>query len=306
MEFNVTDISELITEKLSNWAETLIGILPNLVLAVIIVVIGFFVAKWIKKWSLRFIRKVSHNITLNNLFASIIYFIFIGIVIFTALTILNLDKAVSTALAGAGILGLALAFAFQDIAANFMSGIFISFRKPVKVGDVVEVKDYMGKVIEVNLRDTVIRTFEGQTVIIPNKDVFQNPIENYSHLGKRRFDLSVGVSYGDDLEKVKEVTLNAVKNIKELSKSKGDETTMFFEEFGDSSINFTIRMWISDPEQITYKKVGSQAIMNIKKAYDDNDIMIPFPIRTLDFGIKGGEKLSEMQVNIADGKNLDS
>lgn len=306
MEFDISNVSELITEKLSNWVEALIKILPNLVLAVIVVVIGFFIARWIRRLSLKFIGKVSHNVTLNNLFSSIIYFIFIGIVLFTALTILNLDKAVSTALAGAGILGLALAFAFQDIAANFMSGIFISFRKPIKVGDVVEIKDYMGKVIEVNLRDTVIRTFGGQTVIIPNKDVFQNPIENYSHLGKRRFDLSVGVSYGDDLDKVKEITLAAVQDIQELSKKPGDETTMFFEEFGDSSINFTIRMWISNPEQLTYKKVGSEAIMKIKKAYDDNDIMIPFPIRTLDFGIKGGEKLSEMQVNIANGKSLES
>lgn len=303
MDFDISSFSELITNKLSGWLKALIKILPNLVLAVIVVVIGFFLAKWVRKMAQRLIRKVSHNITLNNLFASIIYFIFIGVVLFTALTILNLDKTVSAALAGAGIVGLALAFAFQDIASNFMSGIFISFRKPIKVGEIVSVKDYMGKVAEVNLRDTVIHTFAGQTVIIPNKEVFQNPIENYSHLGKRRFDLSVGVSYGDDLEKVKQITMDAVKDIKELSQKKGDETTMFFEEFGDSSINFTIRMWISNPEQITYKKVGSDAIMKIKKAYDDNDIMIPFPIRTLDFGIKGGEKLSEMDVNIADRRS---
>ena len=106
-------------------------------------------------------------------------------------------------LAGAGVLGLALAFAFQDIAANFMSGIFISFRKPINIGDIVKIKDYMGKVTEINLRDSVIRTFQGQLVIIPNKDIFQNAIENYSMWGKRRIDLAVGISYGDDLDKVK-------------------------------------------------------------------------------------------------------
>ena len=89
-------------------------------------------------------------------------------------------------LAGAGVVGLALAFAFQDIAANFISGIFISFRKPLHIDDIVKIGDYMGRVEEINLRDTVLRTFQGQMVIIPNKNVFQNPIENYSMLGKRR------------------------------------------------------------------------------------------------------------------------
>lgn len=304
MNIDISKISELITEKLSVWFEELVRILPNIILAAVILVLGFLAAKVVRKFSLRMISKMSHSVTLNNLFASVIYFIFIGIVLFTALSVLKLDKAVTSILAGAGILGLALAFAFQDIAANFISGIFISFRKPLQVGDIVKIKDYMGKVVEVNLRDTMLSTFEGQTVIIPNKDVFQNPIENYSYLKKRRFDLSIGVSYGEDLERVRQITLDAVKGIEEISETL--ETTLFFHEFGDSSINFTIRMWIDTAEQPVYKKVGSEAIIRIKKAYDANGIMIPFPIRTLDFGIKGGEKLSEMDVNIISAKNAGS
>ena len=291
---DIQKISDLLTEKLTDWIEAIIKLLPNIVLAAIVMVIGFYLAKFIRKIAAKLISKVSKNITLNNLFSSIIYFIFIGIVIFTVLSILQLDKAVTSILAGAGILGLALAFAFQDIASNFMSGIFISFRKPLKVGDIVDVKDYMGKVKEVNLRDTVIETFQGQTVIIPNKEVFQNPIENYSYLKKRRFDLSIGVSYGDNLEKVRKITLEAVSDIEELSKE--DATQVYFVEFGDSSINLSVRMWINSAEQSIYNKVGSEAIMKIKNAYDANDIMIPFPIRTLDFGIKGGKTLHEMPI----------
>lgn len=289
---NINEISSLITEKLSDWVEALIKLLPNLVVGAIVMVIGFYIAKYIRKIARKLISKISNNLTLNNLFSSIIYFIFLGIVIFTVLSILNLDKAVTSILAGAGILGLALALAFQDIATNFMSGIFISFRKPLKVGDIVKIKDYMGKVQEVNLRDTVIETFQGKVVIIPNKEVFQNPIENYTFLQKRRFDLSVGVSYGDDLERVKQITLDAVSDIKELSKD--DKINVYFVEFGDSSINLSVRMWINTTEQSIYNKVGSEAIMKIKKAYDANDIMIPFPIRTLDFGIKGGTPLNEI------------
>jgi len=282
---------QLIVQKLDNWLHDFIKLLPNILSAAIVLVIGIFIAGWIKKLASKLIARVSGNTTLNGLFASMVYILFISIAGFTALSILQLDKAVTTALTGAGIIGLALALAFQDIASNFFSGIFLSFRRPLHVGDIVKVKDYMGKVEEINLRDTVLRTFQGQLVIIPNKDVFQNPIENFSLLGKRRMDLVVGVSYGDDLEKVKDITLHAVQNIPELSNE--DETTLFYTDFGDSSINFIVRLWINSPEQPTYLSVGSQAIMRIKKAYDENDIMIPFPIRTLDFGIKGGVPLSE-------------
>lgn len=198
-------------------------------------------------------------------------------------------------LAGAGIIGLALAFAFQDITANFMSGIFLSIRRPVHEGDIVKIKDYMGKVAEINLRDTVLLTFQGQKVIIPNNDVLQNPIENFSLLGKRRMDLTVGVSYGDDLEKVKQVTLDAVKAIPGLTT---DETTFFYEEFANSSINFQLRLWVATPEQPDYLRVRSEAVIRIKKAYDEAGITIPFPSRTLDFGIKGGQPLSDIPLKI--------
>jgi small conductance mechanosensitive channel len=297
---DVNEAYKLINQKLSAWMQDLIRLLPNILFAVFILVIGLFLAKKITALILRVIKKISDNVTFNNLVGSIIHIFLIGIIIFTVLSILKLDKAVTSILAGAGIIGLALAFAFQDIAANFICGIFISFRKPLHVGDIVKVKDYMGKVEEINLRDTVLRTFQGEMVIIPNKDVFQNPIENFSLLGKRRVDLSVGVSYGEDLEKVRSITLDAVKDIVNISNE--DETTLFFREFGDSSINFLIRIWINSPEQIDYLNGCSEAIIRIKKAYDQNDIVIPFPIRTLDFGIKGGKNLQEMIKKDADIK----
>ena len=110
-------------------------------------------------------------------------------------------------------------------------------------------------------------------------------------LGKRRVDLNVGVSYGDDLEKVKRITFEALKGIPNLSKE--EETSLFFNKFGDSSINFVVRIWVNTPEQPAFLEVTSEAIIRIKKAFDANNISIPFPIRTLDFGIKGGQTFSE-------------
>ena len=292
---NFDQAYHMITDKLTTWLREIIKLLPNIALAAIILTLGFFISKWIKNGISKLLRKILDNPTLISLFTSVIYVFLLAVTLFIALSVVNLSKVVTTALAGAGILGLALAFAFQDIATNFMSGIFISIRKPINIDDIVKLKDYMGTVTAINLRDTVIRTFQGQMVIIPNKDVMQNPIENYSLLGKRRMDLNVGVSFGDDLEKVKEVTLKAVEGIEGLT---DDKTGLFFQEFGDSSINFVIRLWVKTPNQVDYLQVKSEAVMRIKKAYDANDIMIPFPIRTLDFGIKGGVSLSETPMEV--------
>ena len=293
---NINKAYDLISAKLLSWLRDIIKLLPNILLSVLILIVGYFIAKWAKILAMKLLKKVSHNPSLNNLMSSVVFLLVFIITLLTALRILQLDKAVTTFLAGAGIAGLALAFAFQDIAANFLSGIFISFRRPIHIGDIVELKSYMGKVEEINLRDTVLRTFQGEMVIIPNKDVFQNPIKNFSLLGKRRIDLEIGVSYGEDLEKVREVTYNALKNLKGLADN--EEITMFDREFGGSTINFILRLWVNTPEQKEYLHVGSEAIIALKKAYDANDIMLPFPTTTLDFGAKGGTLLSEMPVKI--------
>lgn len=290
---------EIIRDKLTLWLKEIIRLLPNIALAALVLVLGFFIAKWLKNLTGKVSRRIIHNETLRNLFTSLVYIFLLGVTVFITLSVLSLDKAVTSILAGAGIIGLALAFAFQDIASNFMSGIFLSIRRPLHTNDIVKIKDYMGQVMEINLRDTVIKTFQGQMVIIPNKEVLQNPIENYSLLGKRRMDLKAGVSYGDDLEKVKEITMKAVEGIQGLT---DDTITMFYEEFGDSSINFVLRLWVNTPQQPDYLQVKSEAIMRIKKAYDENNITIPFPIRTLDFGIKGGIPLNEITINTNTGK----
>jgi small conductance mechanosensitive channel len=299
MDFNKA--YDLITEKIETWVSTIIKLLPNIVLAAVVIVIGFLLAKFIRKYSVKIIRKFSQIQTINNLFGSIIYVVVILITFFTALNIIGLDKAVTTVLAGAGILGLALAFAFQDVAANFMSGIFMSFRHPFDLGDLVNVDNKMGRIEAINLRDTTLITLQGQRLIIPNKAVFQNTIENFSSTGMRRLDITVGISYGDDLVKVKKVVLAAVEQLEERDPNRQPE--FFYKAFGDSSINFDLRIWLKGEEQIIFLKAQSDAIMFIKKAFDQNEITIPFPIRTLDFGIKGGKTLSEMKLNLIEKLN---
>ncbi len=289
---SIQSATALITQKLTEWGEQGILLLPNAVVAVIVIlifaVVGIFVGKGVRAILSRLLKNVSLVNFLGSLARLCVFLI--GFII--ALYVLKLDRAVISLLTGVGIIGIALGFAVQDIAANFISGIALVSRdeRPFRVGDIVETNTHMGVVKEINLRDSMILCFDGRTVYIPNKSIFQEAVINYTTLGKRRVDLVVGVSYGENLREVKRVTLEALSSISVAEK---DSVRLYYEEFGDSSINFSVRFWIAETEQPQYLEARSEAVMRIHEAYDKAGITIPFPIRTLDFGIKGGQTLTE-------------
>ena len=281
-----------VVDKIIGWVEAFILMLPNLLVAALIVVVFWWLAKLARKVILNLMDRVSSMLQVNKLLATTGYVAVLAIGTFIALTALNLSGAVTSLLAGAGIIGLALGFAFQDIAANYISGILMAVRRPFTERDIVETNGYFGTVEDVNLRSTVLRTFQGQHVIIPNKEVFQSPVVNYTRGQKRRVDVSCGVAYGDDLEEAERIALEAVRGIEYRDTSK--DVDLYYEEFGDSSINFVIRFWVVFSKQTDFLKARSDAIKRIKGAFDEHGITIPFPIRTLDFGVVGGEKLNEV------------
>ncbi|NNC95870.1 MAG: mechanosensitive ion channel family protein [Chitinophagales bacterium] len=298
LQLTATDAINVVKEKLVAWLETAVAMIPNLLVALAIMFAFVFIGKLVKRGIIRLSSKVHGNKALVDLFASTVYIIVLTAGLFIALSVLKLDKTVTSLLAGAGILGIALGFAFQDSAANFLSGIMIAIREPYKINDLIEAQGYLGTVDRVNLRTTVLRTVQGQEVIIPNRLIYNDPIKNYTASGRRRVDLAVGVSYGEDLERVSEIAMNAIEGLDFVEE--GTNINVHYNEFGDSSINFTLKVWIKEPQQGYYNDAQSDMVKSIKKAFDNNDIVIPFPIRTLDFGIKGGKQLSETKIAFAD------
>src|SRR5690554_2704216 len=283
---------DLVINKVTHWTEDLVVMLPNFVLAIIVMILFVFLGKLSKSIISKVLFKTLNNRSFSSLISRIIYLIVLTIGAFAALSLMNLDKTVTSLLAGAGILGLALGFAFQDIATNFIAGFFMAAKRPFKIGQVIHCEGHSGIIKHIGIRTTEIASFQGQEIIIPNKLLFQNPLINDSENIYKRIDLEVGVSYGKDLERVRKITIDAVKNIPNIQKDR--EISFFYNEFGGSSINFTLMIWVEFKNQLEFLKSRSEAIIAIKKTYDKEDIMIPFPIRTLDFGIKGGEKLNEV------------
>lgn len=287
---NFEDAFAKLTDKLDGWLDQAVLLLPNFLVGLVIVIVFWLLAKLVKKGVGRLFDPILPT-QIARLMASVAYLAALTAGVFVALGILGLNKTVTSLLAGAGILGLAIGFAFQDIAANFMSGILLALRRPFTLGELIKTQDFFGTVQKISLRSTEIRTPEGQLVLVPNRQVFENPMINYSRSGERRVDLAVGVAYGDDLEAARKVALAAVEGIE--ARQAGREVELFYEEFGDSSINFVVRFWIDFSRQAEYLAARSEAIGRVKAAFDEAGITIPFPIRTLDFGVVGGEKLSE-------------
>jgi len=277
--------------RVGGWIEGLVNSLPNIVAAIVIIVVFWILAAVVRRGVRHAVDRVSRHRDLNRLLGALAFGGVFAIGFFIALGILELDGPVKTLLAGAGIIGLALGFAFQDIAENFISGILMMLRRPFRDGDIIETGDFIGTVDHINMRATILRTFQGQMVILPNSEVFKNPITNFSQAGTRRVDVAVGVSYGDDLEKVRRVATQAIESMEGVLREKPVE--LFYEEFGGSSINFQIRFWIDFDRWPDFLRARSEAIMRIKRAFDENDITIPFPITTLDFSEIGGETLAK-------------
>ena len=286
------DIVNLLLEKLSAWVKTGIELLPNLAIAIVILIIFYGIGKLVRRLVSRVLHKTTDNKTIIDLLETIIGVLVVGVGVIIALGVVGLDGFVTSLLAGAGVIGLALGFAFQDIASNFIAGILLSIRHPFHKGDIIESQGHYGTVKELNLRTTLIKTPQGKTVYIPNKDVFGEPLENYSKDHERRIDLSCGVSYSDDLEKAKRVAIEAVESLDNINKDR--EIQFIYDEFGGSSINFKIRFWVDFHGNMDYLGARSDAIMAIKKKFDENDIDIPWPVRSVEFGVKGGNNLDSI------------
>jgi small conductance mechanosensitive channel len=268
--------------KLQGWLEGVVLIAPNAIAAILVVVLFWLFAKAARRLVSSFVTRLRASVQIKDLFATLAYMLVLALGVFVALGIVGLDKTVTSLLAGAGIVGLAFAFAFQDIAANFISGIVISVRHPFRIADIIETNDFLGTVRAINLRSTELMTSQGQIVLIPNKLIFENPIINYSRSGERRVDVAIGVSYADDLAVAKKAAVKAIAAMRD--RLTGREVELYYEKFGETSVDLVLRFWIRFQKQSDFLAAQSEAIERIKAAFEEAGVTMPFPIRTIELG----------------------
>lgn len=290
--FNIGHLIKLVLERITGWGETGVKYLPNFIVAALILTLFYFISRWVRKLVTKLMHNVTDNVTIIDLVETMSGLIVMAMGLFIALTVLNLGSTVTSMLAGLGVVGLALGFAFRDIAANFISGVFLSIQHPFGKGDIIECKDHYGTVQKINLRCTIIETMQGQIVYIPNKDVYSGMVINYTDNHERRVDLPIGVSYGDDHRKARELAVEAVKDLDSVDNNKPID--LYYTGIGGSTFDYKIRFWVNFHKQTDFLSARSEAIIAIGETYEQNDIDMSYPIRTLDFAPKGGVPINEV------------
>ncbi|MET6992013.1 mechanosensitive ion channel family protein [Sediminicola arcticus] len=269
-------------DKLYNWLDMLILKLPNILMAIGIFIIFYFIAKGTRKLFRKVLLKRVSQISIRDIIAKVIFVTILMTGFFIALMVLELDKVLTSILAGAGVIGLAIGLALQGTLSNTFGGLVLSFMDNIRINDYIETDETAGFVTEISLRNMVIRKPDNNYVIIPNSKFIDGSFTNYSLTPRTKISVSCGVGYESSLQKVEEIV---VKIISENFEQKDDEAVEFyFTEFGDSSINFFTRFSVDmiNSKQELFAK--HKAIKLIKEHFDKQNINIPFPIRTLDFG----------------------
>ena len=180
---------------------------------------------------------------------------------------------VGAALAGLGVAGIALGFAAQDSVANVIAGVLIFWDKPFQVGDWIETEGEYGKVSEITLRSTRIRTMRNTFVVIPNKRIIDATLENYSKHGALRVDVPVGIAYKEKVVEARRVLLDAVGSLDRIRPEPAPDVVVT--ELGGSSVNLAVRVWIESGEY--HRAVSARVLEASKVALDEAGIEIPFP-----------------------------
>lgn len=180
----------------------------------------------------------------------------------------------------AGIVGIGIGFGSQNLAANFIAGLILQFTKPIEVGDVIEVEGVVGRVLRITTHATIVRTFNNLSVIVPNSSLLGTAVVNWSEGDKRvRLSIDVGVAYGSDVDKVTDLLVEAGGSHKKTRSY--PKPNVRFQGFGDSSLDFSLRVWIDDPRDAP--KVSSELRYVIYASFEKHQVEIPFPQQDIHF-----------------------
>lgn len=275
---NLNNWISILQEKLMRWWRYFVEMLPNFVVAIIVLIAFFFAARFIRKMAARFVLNISKSASVSGLVSGVIYSMVIIFGIMAALDILKLDKTVSSLLAGVGIVGLALGFAFQDLTSNFISGAFIALKRPFEVGHTVETNGFLGTIEDIQLRSTTLRTSAGLHVIIPNKDIFQKPIINYSRTNQRRVEFEFVIPNTVEVSFVEKLVKNSMDHI--ASKNVLRDVEIYYIGIENPNMRINVSFWTNNTEPREFMKARHMALVAIYHAFAENKIyqvQIPQP-----------------------------
>jgi len=260
-------------EKLDTWLDGFVKALPNILVGIAVFIIMLYVAKWVG----RIVRRLLKNRGRQN-FGEILggftryALILAGILI--ALTIMSPNLSPADLIASLGVSSVAIGFAFKDILQNWLAGILILMRQPFEIGDQIEVNGFEGTVDRIETRATIITTYDGQDVVIPNSQIYTNAVLVKTSHELIRSQYDIGVGYDQDFHKAIKLLKETIEKIDGVSKDKSVEALVW--DQADSWLTVRMRWWTkSDRASVVHTR--SEVVLKTQEAMDEAGIDLPFP-----------------------------
>lgn len=248
----------------------------SVIFSLLIFYIALKLARFCEVAVRRFLKERQIDSGAQNAMSTITRYIITAIGLLISLDILGISLSSLAALGAVLMVG--IGFGLQNIAQNFISGLIILLERPIKVGDIVEVHDISGRVVEIGARSTLIHTRDDVAIIVPNSQFISEQVINESFSGEKiRLQLKVGVAYGSDVDLVKKTLLEvAHSHVRVL---KNEEHKVFFDDFSDSSLDFTLLVWVND--LWLRREILSDLRFLVDQKFKEKGITIPFPQRDI-------------------------
>jgi len=280
--------------KYLSWLESGINIggtkitIINIAYLIIFLIFFTFLSKVIKKaLQNRVLPRTRLDVGARASFVNVVIYTFWILAIYTGINILGINLSSLAFMAGA--LGIGIGFGLQNIVNNFMSGIILLFDPSIQVGDMIQIGEDWGTVNRINIRTTIVQTFDNASLIIPNSQMLSNKVTNWSFKDpKVRRQVDVGVAYGSDVQKVRNILLKIVSDMPEIMDDPAPRVD--FRDFADSALIFRVRFWISSPDY--WLTAPTELRFRIDEEFKKNGIEIAFPQQ--DIHIRSASGLEEI------------
>ncbi|RZN62047.1 mechanosensitive ion channel family protein [Methanonatronarchaeum sp. AMET6-2] len=252
--------------------------LRDVFIFIIALIIAVVIARWVRNLMKVALKRRGFDQKEIHPVIKLTYYTLLVFGIYVAFNVIGIP--LTGLLAAAGIVGIILGFGLQSITANMISGILLMGEGTVRIGDVIELDDVIGEVYDTGMRSTTIRTRDNFFVVVPNQELFTRSFTNYTYVEEKvRMDVSVGVAYGSDVEKVTDILYEVARETDGVLDT--PEPTVRFREFAGSSLDFVIKCWVRGPFE--RRTVRSQMNYMIDERFREEGITIPFPQRSVWF-----------------------
>jgi small conductance mechanosensitive channel len=256
--------------EIFQYYDSLVAYTPKLLVAFMLLFLAWIVSRQVRRISDRKLKKEMEDPFLVRFLTNMIRSVIFITGLLFSLKILGLGGVTASILAGAGITAFIIGFALRDIGENFLAGIIMAFKRPFKVGDIVESGPIRGRVIMLNIRDTQLKTIDGKDVFIPNANIIKNPLINFTIDGYLRYDFVVGLPSGSDYKKAMQIIEEAVNNTEGIIK-KRRKTSVNTSGISPGRLDVTVSFWIDtfkvkEPSE----KILSNVILAVQEALEQN------------------------------------